>query len=1056
MKVKSILLILLISIANLNLKAQEKFNNITLRNGLASNRTLSCLKDTRGFIWITTDNGICRYDGIKFQTFNNKPENKTGLIENIFYRVYQVSQDELIFLSFNGRLYSYSYTTGKFTNLNDKIASIKDISFVSFHKSKKGEFWFSTDNGLVKTDARFNLIKEYVIKDFVKGSVSNRVNVICEDKNGMFWLGMVGRTVERFDPKTETFYGMDNLNFMPRLNQVHAIINSPDSNYIFIGTSSAGLFQVNVNNYSYKNWNFKAGDNNTIPSICVTSLCMQNNSMLWIGTLDGLARMNIKTGEINRFLNNPLQPFSVANNFINYLYHDSQQNLWVLTFGGISKYYTQPGRFVKISQNVEMNNSIAGNVTANNSIASNKITNTAEDKSGNLWLATTKGIDVKPAGKNKYYHYNLPKSYPAHNNEDVIFLFPEDNGTWWVGTWGGGISRFKLPDNYKPGDPIAFTNFYYDSTDTKSISTDFTRSFDKDKEGNIWISTWNGGLNKINAADKNKDYIPFERYMKGGDPAKEVISDYILEVRVDGDYLWLSTGHGLQRINIKKKQAEVFFPDKNNMESPINTSTCIHLDSEGNVWHGTYGGLVKISKGKDSRYSIEVIFFDPDNKHGIYSLTQDNDGLIWFSTLSSEVGSYNPKTGKLKFYSMIEETDGFDFYLGEPLVSKEGNIYFVGNSGYLYFNPDFMPENKFIPPVYITSIKVNNEEFSAGTDITNVKEIALDFDQRNISIGFASLNFINPQNNEYKYLLEGYSRDWIALKNNTDINFVNLPAGTYTLKIMGSNNDGIWNNNAAVLTIVIYPPFWQNSYFRIAVLLTVIVVVFWYINKKIKKLKLDKIRQNQFSKLLIESQEKERKRLSGELHDGLGQNLLVIKNRFDMYKNTLDIEESDLGKISDLIKESISEVKEISSTLHPHQLERLGLTKALKAMINKISESCNIEIEADLIDITDCIEKGNEINIYRIIQESLNNIVKHSGAQKAYVGITKEGNNISIVVEDYGKGYDINNREMQNKLGEGLGLKSITERVRLINGVLNMESSPGKGTKIRITIQCRQ
>ncbi|MBA4317560.1 MAG: hypothetical protein C0412_04090 [Flavobacterium sp.] len=1046
LKVKYIFITFFIFLFITILSAQEKFENITLKNGLASNRVHNCVKDTRGFIWLTTDNGICRYDGIKFQIFNNKPENKSGLVENIFYDVYQISHDELIFLSFNGRLYTYSYKTGKFTNLSEKIASIKNISIVSFHKSRKGEFWFSTDKGLILTDAGFNLLKEFVIKDFVKGSVSNRVMTICEDKNGIFWLGMVGRTVERFDPKTGKFYDMDNLRFMPRLNQVKTIINSPDSNYVFIGTSSAGLFKVNIHNNSYKNWNTIAGNSNSIPSVCVTSLCIQNDSILWVGTLDGLAKLNMKTNSVKRLLNNPLHPYSLVNNYVNYLYHDSQNNLWALTFGGISKYYTQPPRFIKISQNSE----------EPNTIASNKITNITRDKSGNLWLATTKGIDIKPEGLNKYFHYNLPKSFPRHNNEDVVFFFIENDDTWWVGTWGGGISRFRLPDKFKPGDPISFTNFYYDSSDVRSISTNFIRSFDKDKEGNIWISTWNGGLNKINAADKNKEKIPFERYLKGTDPLKEVISNYILEVRVDDDYLWLSTGHGLQHINIKKKHAEVFFPDRNNPESPINTSTCIHIDKEGNVWHGTYGGLVKIVKGKDSKYSIETIFYDPDNKHGIYSLTQDKKGLIWFTTLSSEVGSFNPQTGELKFYSMIEETDGFDFYLGEPLAANNGSIYFTGNSGYIYFNPDFMPENKLVPPVYINSIKVNNEEYRPESDITGVKQIALEYDQRNISIGFAALNYINPHNNQYKYILEGLEPNWILLKNSREIYFANLPAGTYKLKIMGSNNDGIWNSNAAELDIVIYPPFWQNNYFRLAFLFAVMASVYWFINRKIKRLKLDKIRQNQFSKLMIESQENERKRLSGELHDGLGQNLLVIKNQLDIYKGTLEMEEPELDKISNLIKESLSEVKEISSYLHPHQLERLGLTKAIKAMVHKISESCNIEIDLVLADINECIQKESEINIYRIIQESLNNIVKHSGAQKARVIITKEGNNITIIVEDFGKGYDISDRELQNKIGEGLGLKGIKERVRLINGELYIDSLPDKGTKIRIVLQCRQ
>jgi len=208
-----------------------------------------------------------------------------------------------------------------------------------------------------------------------------------------------------------------------------------------------------------------------------------------------------------------------------------------------------------------------------------------------------------------------------------------------------------------------------------------------------------------------------------------------------------------------------------------------------------------------------------------------------------------------------------------------------------------------------------------------------------------------------------------------------------------------------------------------------------------------------FSKLLIQSQEEERKRLSNELHDSLGQNLLVIRNLLYLYNSVEEKNEDDLSQISDLIKESIDEVKEISANLHPHQLERLGLNKAVGSMLNKIMRATDITITYNADDLTGLIPFEDEINIYRIIQESINNIVKHSGADNASVNIRKRDNTVSISIEDNGKGLDLTDQDLQSKLTEGLGLKSIRERARLINGKILFESIPSGGTRVLVEIK---
>ncbi|MDP3150035.1 MAG: two-component regulator propeller domain-containing protein [Ignavibacteria bacterium] len=1015
---------------------------MTVKNGLPSNKVYHSLIDSRGFVWFATDNGLCRYDGLRFKVFKNDEKDSCSIPEDVIGFVYEISYDEILIITGQGILTIYDYRTGKFKKLEDKKNWIKYYSISNFYRDKKNNFWFATNFGLIKADIKFNFIKEYKIPDKVKGHhLSNLVNLICEDRNGIFWLGMFYRGVVRFDPVKEEFDTKNISTFIPHV-QTGGIVASQNSDYVFIATGGEGLYMVNINNFSYTQWTHKKKDNKTLSTDILTDICFQNNDILWIGSLEGISKFDLKNNVITNYKHNPDKPFSLINNLVNHLFCDPQGILWISTFGGISKLNTMPERFTKIS----VNNSLV------NSLSSNKVIGCYVDKNSNLWLATSLGIDVLEPGLQKIHHYTLPKSFTYHANDEVVRFYLDRQNNFWIGTWGGGISRTKIPKNFKPGDKLSFKNFYYDSLKSNSISSNFIRSFAEDGDDNLWITTWNGGINIIDASEKKSENIKFKRVSSGKNWSKNLASNYVDEILSDKfGNLWFCTSQGLQRFNSKNNEFQMMYADRDGIKNLINSSTHVLIDEQNNIWNSSFAGLTKITKNTTGKYSFKIIY--KDKFRGINTMIQDDSGVIWFSTLNSEIGSFNPVNGRLKFYSMIEEVDGCDFYFGFPSKDKDGTLYFPSFSGLLYFNPGRLTENKKTPPVYITSLQIAGDEYKANCDITQLKKMELDYDQSNITVGFASLNYLFPEENEFKYILKGLDKNWKYLGSKSEINFASLRPGNYQLKVIGSNNDGYWNNEAACLTIIVHPPFYRNSYFIVLSVLTIIFVSALLVYKKIKNLRAEKEQQLNFSKLLIESQEEERKRLSNELHDSLGQNLLVIRNLLYLYNSVEEKNEDDLFQISDLIKESIDEVKAISANLHPHQLERLGLNKAVGSMINKIMKATNITISYDRDEVTGLIPFENEINIFRIIQESINNIVKHSGADKASVKIKKRDNSISISIEDNGKGLDLTDQEIQSKLTEGLGLKSIRERARLINGKLFFESVPTGGTKVLVEIK---
>jgi signal transduction histidine kinase len=219
--------------------------------------------------------------------------------------------------------------------------------------------------------------------------------------------------------------------------------------------------------------------------------------------------------------------------------------------------------------------------------------------------------------------------------------------------------------------------------------------------------------------------------------------------------------------------------------------------------------------------------------------------------------------------------------------------------------------------------------------------------------------------------------------------------------------------------------------------------------RRVKQLKEEQQRQQDFARQIMESQEAERKRIANELHDSLGQNLLVIKNRSALAAQAASENPKAMKQLNEIeatVTDAIKEVRHIAQNLHPYQLEAIGLSAAIRSMLTKVAESTDTRIVGEVDDIDGTIEKNEEINIYRIIQEGLNNILKHAEAKNASVVVQKNERSLLIQIKDDGKGFAMNGKS------EGMGMKDIAERARIMNGSFVIDSSPGGGTTVDVRV----
>jgi signal transduction histidine kinase len=313
--------------------------------------------------------------------------------------------------------------------------------------------------------------------------------------------------------------------------------------------------------------------------------------------------------------------------------------------------------------------------------------------------------------------------------------------------------------------------------------------------------------------------------------------------------------------------------------------------------------------------------------------------------------------------------------------------------------------------------------------------------QTKIEFHYTGINFLAPARIRFRYRLEGFDDDWRDAGYGRFAQYTNLDPGNYRFRVIAVNNAGVWNHDGAFVDVTVLPPFWATWWFRgmvIVFFLTVGPVIYWY---RVRQLKREKEEQREFSRRLLSSQEEERQRIANELHDSLGQNLLVLKNKI-LVAQEQNGARGDLEDMSGLVSQTIEEVRNISHNLRPHQLDQLGVSKTIRAMIRKLAASSTIEFTADVDDVDDLLEGDEDIGLFRIIQESVNNIVKHSGSTKAAIELKRTEDGIFLTIRDNGTG--IAGGE------EGFGLSGMRERVRILGGVLEIRQAEGGGTIIEM------
>jgi signal transduction histidine kinase/ligand-binding sensor domain-containing protein len=771
---------------------------------------------------------------------------------------------------------------------------------------------------------------------------------------------------------------------------------------LWIGSKHEGLMVLQ--NGAFTSYTIRDG----LPRSAITAFCQDREGAIWFGT-ENAGIVRFKNGRFTTYDKKD----GLSSNGTVTIYEDSEGTIWVgTTDGGINRITRKVVRVYSTEARLK----------------GRAVYPVFEDSSGNVWAGSSAlnrlkedvftQVDLNRAG------YNAPRP-------QVTALCEDRDGRLWIGTDGallslkdGKLNRETEKLGLKPGAVLIKVIF-------------------QDRNGYLWVGT-EGEV--IKYGNGERAIYKVENGLAG------ISVNCILE-DMQGDF-WIGTYGGLSRF---KNGAFTSYTEREGLSS--NRVRSLYEDDEGTLWIGTYdGGLNRFKGGRFTRYTTSQGLFN----NGVFQILEDDRGNFW---MSCNAGIYRVSRQQLNDFAegKISTVDCISYGKADGMLnvecnggrqpagikSRDGRLWFPTLDGVAVIDPREIAINQRPPPVVIENVLIDNREVPIDQWI-DVKP-----GLQNLEIHYAGLSFIKPDRVGFKYKLEGLDGDWISVGSRRTAYYSHLPPGEYTFRVIAANSDGVWNMEGVTLRVNVLPPFWRTWWFMLIVMATVTGGAVLLYVARVLKLKRAHIAQQEFSRRLIDSQENDRKRIGAELHDGLGQSLIVIKNLVLLIlshpKN-----QASVGKLIDEISSeasrAIGEVREISYNLRPFQLDRLGLTRAIESIIDKVSKSCNIRFFSDLDRIDNIFTKEEEINLYRIVQESLNNMVKHSGATRGSVVIRRMERDVELTVKDNGKGFDQDGGRPSDSRQSGFGLVGISERVRMLGGVYEIQSEQGKGTTIQIRI----
>jgi signal transduction histidine kinase/ligand-binding sensor domain-containing protein len=1003
--------------------AQYRIDHWTADNGLPQNSVFGIVQTRDGYLWLATVDGLARFDGARFTIFNKS--NSPGIINNRFVSLFEDARGDLWAGTEESGIVRFS--GGRFEHFGADAGIPRGVYWIVADTGGDGAI-FDGDNQTIRfRDGKFSPFEAQAnFSPPARAARSSSVKIMCRssDSENNFLECLVNRRWIIFSLAD----GSPKEKFL----SVAQAANSNGSRFNSVAQEANGtIWLITADGRVARAENGRVtavfDERDGLPKYPLSFMTGSRLGLVAKDADGSLWLVDLPSMQKELLLKKAAVPPPLERPEILSTYRDGEDNLW---FGTV-----RDGLF-RARKQIITAYSEADGITVKN------IYPIYEDRAGTIWIGATGGLFKYENGS-----FALIKS-----TRDFLVNAIGEDAAGRILISNGGVLYVQENNQFVPFErgKISYVGYIY--------------AIHADRENALWIGG-NTGLRRF------KDGVQESFTTADGLAGNDV--KVIIEARAGG--LWIGTYDGLTHYKDGR-----FTSWREADGLPSRTVRSLYEDADGTLWIGSYdGGLARFKDGKFTRYNTKTGL--PND--GAFQILEDDNRRFW---ISSNRGIYSVGKDELNEFAdgrranvtvvaygksdgmLNAECNGGRSPAG--IRARDGRLWFPTQDGVAVIDPQNIKTNSQPPPVIIETIKIDNElseppaapagALNAADSKVNENSAAANSDliinpnQQSFEIQYTALSFINSENLHFKYRLEGLDDDWIDAGTRRLAYFSHVPPGNYTFHVIAANSDGVWNEQGATLKIVVLPPFYRTWWFLLTCTALCSLIIYAIYRRRVLGLERARRLQEDFSRRLINANEAERRRIAGELHDSIGQSLAIIKNRVVLSAESVTDEKvrRQLELITAQTTQTIGEVREISYALRPYLLDNLGLTKAVDSLLDKITETSKLTIESELDDVDNVFDDEAEMSIYRIIQESLSNIMKHAEASEAQVFVKKSERNLTVLIADDGCGYDLNRVESRDGGEGGFGLLGISERVKMLGGTQEIESKVGGGTTVLIKI----
>ena len=1027
-------------IATLQIAAEAKqstkditFSNISIQDGLSQSTILSACQDRKGNMWFATHDGLNRYDGYEFIIYKHDINDTTTIADNIIRKVY----------------------------LDDN-----------------GNLWIGTGKGLSYYDREMDSFRNI-------STDGKAVTGIAEDSDGRFMIA-AGGSLRFFDSKAWKW----EIAAPPCQPETFgATILYKDEDSIWIGTSSDGLFCYSTGSKDIKRVSaFKSGH--------AIQCILNHDDMIWVATEgDGLHCIDMSSGISSTYHHDITNPQSLSSNYVRSLATDTEGNLWIGTFNGLS-----------IFKNGELIN-IKSDPFIHGTLSQSSVRCISRDNQGGMWLGTWfGGLNYWHPLRNRFGHTQMQ---PGENslNDNVVSCITEDkDGSLWIGTNSGGVNYYNIHTNrytyYKIESDRQAVNL--ESNDIKAIYID-------NNSGKIFVGAHAGGLNII---DKSRKTI-----RHNGSSTQLDVYDIIA---AGTDKLLLGTLDGMKFYDIVTGEISSVDEDIDGYAIQKLKVRSMMADSQGRLWVGGENGLrtYTINNGQLKKHEIQSSdsplssvfiqsFFESstrtiwigsrnglwayDDKEKkfthytssnglpsdiIHAIEEDSFGRLWIST-DNGISCFNPFSEIFRNFNLSDGLQSNQFNPGSRCKRKNGEILFGGINGISSFDPSKIEDNPFTPQPVITSLEVFNQEVRPKDEsgileksVMETDRITLKHNQNSFTLKLSVPNYLSGKHNTFAYKLEGYDKQWYEINDRRTITYSNIPHGTYNLMVKAANNDGKWNETPTCMGIEI-KPIWYRSYLAVCIWILLLSALFVALYRFL----ID--RKEKESRLELEKQEKAHQEeihqmkmrffinISHEMRTPLTLIInplseMISKSSDTWIKKQLKYVERNARRLLHLVNQ-LMDYRRAELGVFKLRVQQENIHKIIKenwSFYEKLAQSKNIRYSL----ISEVEGKAPYIDgqyLELILNNLISNAFKYTDEGSITVKVYEKTNELVVEVSDTGSGipneqqsiiferfYQVDNEH----IGSGIGLSLIQRLVELHHGTISLQSEVGKGSTFTVSL----